>query len=70
MNRNTIVKKVMLCLNYQRSVIDAMVHPCSISVVGWGLTSGGGKQSRYLKEALMPIADTKVCQSQFGSVSM
>eukprot|EP00795_Rhopilema_esculentum_P003393 gene3393-1748_t len=35
---------------------------------GWGLTSGGGKQSRYLKEALMPIADNKVCQRQYGSI--
>eukprot|EP00794_Sanderia_malayensis_P020315 gene20315-22314_t len=34
---------------------------------GWGLTSGGGKQSRYLKHAYMPIASTTACRRVHSS---
>ncbi|MEV0397464.1 trypsin-like serine protease [Polymorphospora rubra] len=45
---------------------DTSLHAGSFTVAGWGATTQGGGQSRYLRKAAVPYIDDGTCEAQGG----
>ncbi len=48
---------------------DTSLHSGSFTVAGWGATTQGGGQSRYLRKATVPFISDSTCAAQGGSYS-
>ena len=52
-----------------QSQFSQVFSNCFIILIGWGLTSGGGKQANVLQEAVMPIVSNARCKTKYPTVS-
>jgi len=50
-----------------RIATDTSLHSGSFTVAGWGATTQGGGQSRYLRKATVPFISDSTCAAQGGS---
>jgi secreted trypsin-like serine protease len=46
---------------------DTSLNTGSLTIMGWGSTTEGGAQSRYLKYATVPFVPDSTCQQSYGS---
>ncbi|HET6504656.1 MAG TPA: serine protease [Amycolatopsis sp.] len=46
---------------------DTSLNSGTFTIMGWGATTEGGAQSRYLKYATVPFVSDSTCQQSYGS---
>jgi len=46
---------------------DTSLNSGNLTIMGWGSTTEGGAQSRYLKYATVPFVPDSTCQESYGS---
>ena len=48
---------------------EKMTGNPNVTVAGWGTTSEGGRQSRYLQAVVVPLVSNALCQKSYGFIN-